>query len=84
MRRKMKRNGIATRNESLNEAQDFRKICNYDSVKDDERFYVDEELGFQKAPNSIDRGHLDRKVLFLKVFDELEIFVVLYSSPLEN
>jgi hypothetical protein len=47
-------------------------------------FYVDEELGFQKAPSSVERGHSERKVLFLKVFDELEIFVLLFSSPLEN
>ena len=46
MRRKMKRSGEIVRNESLDEAQDFRSTCNYDSDKDDVCFYVDEELGF--------------------------------------
>jgi hypothetical protein len=43
-----------------------------------------ENLGFKKAPHSIDRGHPDRKTLKLKVFDDAGVLIVLLSSPLKE
>jgi hypothetical protein len=84
MRKKLKQDDVTMNPDDIKDLEDLRKIVTYDESTDDVRYFIDTELEYKKAPNTILRGHSDRKALKLKVFDDQGVFVVVMSSPLKS
>jgi hypothetical protein len=83
MRRKKKMQTII-KNLSYASAEDMRSLFDYEPSTDDIKFYVDENEGFKRTPTQMDRGHVDRKTLKMKRFEDLYFIVTVLSALPKN
>jgi hypothetical protein len=83
MTRKLDRN-TEYYNQGPHNAIDLASVVNYDPSKDDIQWYFDNEKGYMVYPSEVEHGHPDRKALKLKVFEPLQIFILILGPSEEK
>jgi hypothetical protein len=83
MTKKLDRNTVYY-NQGPHNAIDLASVVNYDPSKDDIQFGIDNEKGYIVYPSEVEHGHPGKKALKLKVFESLNIFILILGPEEEK